>query len=161
MRPNFGTIPNYNLVSNYAKLNMERVNNDIITNKFDNAVTQSNTMNQGEFKEKNNTLHHTLSELFYQNDTEIPSMVPMENESENHKELEHIRDNMDVDKPVENKETFEKDGDDKKNNKLTKTVLFIIIILLITIVFAMYFVNNYKYQKMLMNTMDCNQFISV
>jgi pheromone shutdown protein TraB len=114
-------------------------------------------MNQGEFKEKNNTLHHTLSELFYQNDTEVPSMVPVE--STHDKELEHIRDNMEIDKKPDEKETFEEKKDDK--NKFTKTILFAIIIVLITIVFIMYFVNNHRYQKMLLSTMDCNQFICV
>lgn len=149
MRPNFGTIPNYNLVSNYAKMNMEKNYNDNITDKFDNAVRQSTKFNQNEFKQSNSQLHNTLSELFYQNDNEIPVMN--HNDIKHNEELEIIKDQMEP----EEKETFEECKKEIKKPEMSKTILFIVIIVLLVVVFLLYYFNNRKYQKMLMCIGKC------
>ena len=150
MRPNFGTIPNYNLVSNYAKINMEKNYNDNITDKFDNSVRQSTKFNQNEFKESNSQLHNTLSELFYQNDNEIPVMS--HNDIKHNEELEIIKDQMEP----EQKETFEEECKKEiKKPEVSICILFIVIIVLLVIVFLLYYFNNRKYQKMLMCIGKC------
>ena len=140
MYTNFGTIPNYNLVSNYAELNMKKYDNASITDKFENAVRQSTTFNKNEFRDNNNKLHNTLSELFYQNDTEIPKITQDNNEHD--KELENIKEDVNLE---ENKENFT-----CKNNNESKTnnaVLFIIVIVLLATIILLYYFNNKRYNK--------------
>ena len=119
---------------------MKKYDNASITDKFENAVRQSTTFNKNEFRDNNNKLHNTLSELFYQNDTEIPKITQDNNEHD--KELENIKEDVNLE---ENKENFT-----CKNNNESKTnnaVLFIIVIVLLATIILLYYFNNKRYNK--------------